>query len=139
MQSRHTFPRGLLRGGLLLLSWVASGCEETPVPRGKVSGPDLATPVFARATAPALPADDKLTALCSELVQKHGEGQRPRIERGVRQVAALWRTGGAGAGAGGDGDLAAFVREHFIADDKTLTATLDRLQAELEQVYGHLH
>ena len=72
------------------------------MPRGPVSGPDLATPVFARATATALPSDDKLTALCSELVQKHGESQRPRIERGVRQVAALWRKD--------DGDLAAFVR-----------------------------
>ena len=62
---------------------------------------------------------------------KRQEPQRPRIERGVRQVAALWRKD--------DGDLAAFVREHFIADDKTLTATLNRLQTTLEQVDGHLN
>ncbi len=131
MQARFNCPVALVRGALVLSFLVTSGCEETPVPRGPVSGPDLATPVFARATATALPSDDKLTALCSELVQKHGEAQRLRIERGVRQVAALWRKD--------DGDLAAFVREHFIADDKTLTATANRLQTALEQVDGHLN
>ena len=45
-------------------------------------------------------------ALKAELVAKHGEAQRARIERGVEQVAAQWRQE--------DGDMAAFVREHFI-------------------------
>ena len=29
--------------------------------------------------------------LVAELVAKHGEAQRPRIERGLRQVLQLWR------------------------------------------------
>ncbi|MCY1078515.1 hypothetical protein [Archangium lansingense] len=75
------------------------------------------------------PAD--LPALKSELVSRHGEAQRARIERGVDQVAALWREE--------DGDLAAFAREHFIADEKQLDATLARLETAFEQLDGHMY
>ncbi|HEY8377584.1 MAG TPA: hypothetical protein VIK91_13910, partial [Nannocystis sp.] len=77
-----------------------------------------------------MPTPD-LNALIAELVTRHGEGQRPRIERGVRQVAALWRPD--------DGDLAGFVREHFIADPGQLDATFARLEQVFEQIDGHLH
>jgi hypothetical protein len=94
-------------------------------------------------TAPAKPADaataketppmpkPDLAALKSELVERHGEAARPRIERGVDQVAALWRDE--------DGDLAAFVREQFVADPKQIDATFARLEAVFEQIDGHLH
>jgi len=72
-----------------------------------------------------------LTALKAELVSRHGEAQRARIERGVEQVAALWREE--------DGELAAFAREYFIADEKQLEATLARLETAFEQLDGHLH
>ncbi|HEX8826020.1 MAG TPA: hypothetical protein VF794_39305, partial [Archangium sp.] len=72
-----------------------------------------------------------LAALKSELVARHGEAQRARIERGVAQVAALWREE--------DGDLAAFAREYFIADEKQLEATLARLETAFEQLDGHLN
>ncbi|MGZ3458303.1 MAG: hypothetical protein ACXU86_07300, partial [Archangium sp.] len=72
-----------------------------------------------------------LAALKAELVARHGEAQRARIERGVDQVAALWREE--------DGDLGAFVREHFIADEKQLEGTLARLEAAFEQLDGHMH
>ena len=62
---------------------------------------------------------------------KHGEAQRARIERGVEQVAALWREE--------DGDLAAFVREYFIADPKALDATFARLERIFEQLDGHFN
>lgn len=77
-----------------------------------------------------MPAPD-LTALTSELVAKHGEAQRARIDRGVAQVAALWRAD--------DGDLAAFVREQFISDPAQLDATFARLEAVFEQIDGHTH
>jgi hypothetical protein len=73
----------------------------------------------------------ELTALKAELVARHGEASRARIERGVDQVAVLWR--------GEDGDLAAFVRESFIADEKQLAATLARLETAFEQLDGHLN
>ncbi|WP_239470711.1 hypothetical protein [Archangium violaceum] len=73
----------------------------------------------------------ELTALKAELVARHGEASRARIERGVDQVATLWR--------GEDGDLAAFAREHFITDEKQLEATLVRLETAFEQLDGHVN
>ncbi|HEX8436231.1 hypothetical protein [Archangium sp.] len=75
------------------------------------------------------PAD--LATLKAELVARHGEPQRARIERGVEQVAVLWRQE--------DGDLAAFVRESFLADEKQLEATRVRLETAFEQLDGHLN
>ncbi|XXF81206.1 hypothetical protein P2318_16010 [Myxococcaceae bacterium GXIMD 01537] len=71
-----------------------------------------------------------IASLQAELVAKYGEAQRARIERGVAQVAALWRQD--------DGDLAAFVREHYLADPKALDATFTRLESLFEQLDGHL-
>ncbi|HJZ83841.1 MAG TPA: hypothetical protein VKN99_01670 [Polyangia bacterium] len=68
----------------------------------------------------------------AELLKKHGEAQRARIERGVDQVASLWRRS--------DGDEAAFVKfmnEQFIADPARLDATFDRFEEALEQLAGH--
>ncbi len=69
-------------------------------------------------------------ALKAELVKVHGEAQRERIERGVNQVAALWRKD--------DGDLSAFVKEQFVADPALLDQTFARFQANFEQVDGHM-
>ncbi|MFL5343376.1 MAG: hypothetical protein ACJ8AT_01205 [Hyalangium sp.] len=70
-------------------------------------------------------------ALKAELVVKHGEAQRARIERGVEQVAGLWRPE--------DGDLAAFARENFISDQKVLDATFERFERIFEQLDGHFN
>jgi hypothetical protein len=69
-----------------------------------------------------------------ELVAAHGEAQRARSERGVKQVAQLWRPE--------DGDAEAFVqfmREHFISDPAELEATFEHAQYALEQIGGHLN
>ncbi|MBL8922547.1 MAG: hypothetical protein JNJ54_27090 [Myxococcaceae bacterium] len=66
----------------------------------------------------------------AKLLATHGEAQKARIEQGVRQVASLWRKE--------DGDLGAFVTEHFLADPARLDATFQRFQTNLEQVDGHL-
>ncbi len=84
--------------------------------------------------SPAAPSPSKkpdTAALKAELVAKHGEAQRARIERGVDQVAGLWRPE--------DGDLAAFARENFIADQKLLDATFDRFERIFEQLDGHFN
>ena len=75
------------------------------------------------------PAD--LLALENELVQKHGEAQRPRIKKGLAQAAPLFRPE--------DGDFAAFAKEFFISDPALIDATFSRLQSILEQLEGHLH
>nr|WP_153864767.1 MULTISPECIES: hypothetical protein [Myxococcaceae] len=72
-----------------------------------------------------------LAPLIEELVKTHGEAQRPRIERGLRQVAALWRAE--------DGELAPFAREHFLSDPAKLEATRARLEAVFEQLDGHFN
>jgi hypothetical protein len=84
-----------------------------------------------RPGGPASSRKPDTAALKAELVAKHGEAQRARIERGVEQVAAQWREE--------DGELAAFVREHFIADPKALDATFARLERIFEQLDGHFN
>jgi hypothetical protein len=74
--------------------------------------------------APAAIADAK-----AKLVARHGDARRAEIERGVDQVAALWRTT--------DGDLAAFCLEQFAADAPARDALFARLEAALEQIDGH--
>ncbi len=70
-----------------------------------------------------------IEAAKTALLVKHGDGERARIERGLAQVAALWRKS--------DGDLAAFALEHFVPAGKPLDATFARLQAHFEQMDGH--
>jgi hypothetical protein len=64
------------------------------------------------------------------LLKQHGEAQRARIERGVKQVAALWRKE--------DGDLSTFAKENFIVEQKDLDATFVRFEANFEVLDGHL-
>ena len=69
----------------------------------------------------------------SELVAKYGEGQRPRIARGLKQVAEFWRTE--------DGDAAAFeefVRTNFAGDPQTLDALFNRIEFTFESIDGHM-
>src|SRR5687767_7806663 len=85
-------------------------------------------------TAPALAqSQESMRKLETELVAKYGEGQRARLQRGMKQVAQFWRAE--------DGDEAAFedlVRTHFAGDQETLDALFNRLQFILESVYGHM-
>jgi hypothetical protein len=76
---------------------------------------------------------ESIQKLEAELVAKHGEAQRPRIQRGIRQVAQFWRAE--------DGDNAAFetlVRTHFAGDQQTLDALFTRMQFVLESIGGHM-
>jgi hypothetical protein len=69
----------------------------------------------------------------AELVKKHGEPARPRAERGIKQVLAMWRAE--------DGDEAALRKlavEHFTADPEALKTLLARYEEAFEQLDGHL-
>lgn len=91
------------------------------------------TPSTPPATPPASAPVSKasLAALKQALVTQHGEAQRARIERGVEQVAALWRPE--------DGDLAAFAREQFLPTGPQLDATFTRFEGLFEQLDGHMN
>ncbi|MEJ7600623.1 MAG: hypothetical protein WKG01_22135 [Kofleriaceae bacterium] len=66
----------------------------------------------------------------TKLVAKYGEPHRERIERGVTQVAALWRTS--------DGDLAEFVVDQFAAEPKDRDTLFAKLESTFEQLDGHV-
>src|SRR5262249_34342403 len=87
--------------------------------------------VAAGATAHGAAMDLKQAAAQAkaDLAAKHGAGERARIDRGVDQIASLWRAS--------DGDLAAFAREHFLPRGDKLDATFERFEKMLEQIDGH--
>lgn len=76
---------------------------------------------------------DVLTKLETSLTTKYGEGQRERVQRGLRQASRFWRAE--------DGDAAefeAFVTENFAGDQATLDAVFTRFEQNIEQLYGHM-
>lgn len=74
-----------------------------------------------------------LSRLEGELVAKHGEGQRVRVQRGLKQAAAFWRTEDGTAT-----DFEAFARAHFAGDTKALDGLFQRLEFALESLNGHM-
>ena len=93
----------------------------------------LTVPVLAQQTMTKPGMNESMEKLETELVAKYGEGQRARLQRGMKQVAAFWRAE--------DGDQAAFeelVRTHFAGDGPALDALFDRMQFVLESVGGHM-
>jgi hypothetical protein len=87
----------------------------------------LTMPVFAD-------MNESMKKLETELVTKVGEAQRPRLQRGMKQVARFWRAE--------DGDPAAYedlIRRHFAGDPATLDALFNRLQFVLESFGGHMN
>lgn len=85
--------------------------------------------------APMTPADPALAraaaAATAALVARHGEAQRPRVERGVAQVVAAWRPGDGDAAA-----LQAFLTAQFVAAPAQLEALLARFEQSLEALDG---
>lgn len=75
-----------------------------------------------------------ITQIETELVAKYGEAQRPRAQRGLKQVSEFWRAS--------DGDQTVFedfIRTSFAGDQVTLDTMFDRYQTLLEQLNGHMH
>jgi hypothetical protein len=77
--------------------------------------------------------NQSMQTLENELVAKYGEGQRARLQRGMKQVAQFWRAE--------DGDQTAYeelIRTHFAGDAATLDALFNRLQFVFESLGGHM-
>jgi len=110
---KKTFPFAVI----LLAAMSAAGAEEPP---------------RSAASAPAWMKEES-GRLEKELAGKHGEETRPRLARGLKQVAEFWRSE--------DGDAATFeefVRTNFAGDSKTLDALFDRMEFALESLDGHM-
>jgi hypothetical protein len=103
----------------------------TPINRAAM--PDSATK-NAQQGAQTMPwMKESMQKIESELIAKYGEGQRARIERGVRQVASFWRAE--------DGDASIFedfVRTNFAGDQATLDTLFERFEHNLEMIDGHM-
>ena len=68
------------------------------------------------------------------LIAKHGDAQRVRVQRGLKQVAQFWRAE--------DGDSAAFqefATASFAGDQETQDALFNRMQFLFESLDGHMN
>jgi hypothetical protein len=77
---------------------------------------------------------DSLQKVKAELLRKYGEGEKFRVERGVDQVAGLWR-----AEDGSNIDFTAFCLENFAADGKPLQALFEKLEFYNEILGGYFN
>ncbi len=74
------------------------------------------------------------SGLEASLIEQYGEGQRDRIQQGLRQVGDFWRAE--------DGDQAAFedfVQTNFAGDQETLDVMFHRFEKLFEVLYGHMN
>jgi len=78
-------------------------------------------------------SEGTMQTVTSELISRYGPSQASRIEKGVRQVARLWR-----AEDGSEENFGEFCRDNFIADPQLLRKTFNRLQENWMLVYGHM-
>jgi hypothetical protein len=76
--------------------------------------------------------EDTVQKAVASLVQKFGADHRERIERGVRQVATLWREEDGSAS-----EFETFCTTYFIADKAKLDLALARFERMFEALYGH--
>ena len=100
--------------------------QETRMPKARTA--------VAQTAAPPAWMKASISKLEKELVAKYGESQRPRVERGLRQVADFWRDA--------DGDAVAFeafVERNFAGDQETLNTMFARFEQLLEKLGGHLN
>jgi hypothetical protein len=86
-------------------------------------------------TAAAAPAwmRASVAKLQKELAAKYGDAQKPRLTRGLRQVADFWRAE--------DGNAAAFEefgRRNFAGDQQTLDTLFTRVELLFEKLGGHM-
>ncbi len=92
---------------------------------------------IAGAAAPA-PAPTALGAqaaqLEAQLVAKYGEAERQRAQRGIAQVATLWRTQDGDASA-----FAKFVGANFAGTQADVDAMFNRFEHNWEAIQGYSH
>jgi len=70
----------------------------------------------------------------TKMAEKFGEGERERIEKGVRQVAQRWRKDD-----GTNQEFVDFCLNNFKTEPEQLDIIFDRFQKHLESLYGNLH
>ncbi|MGE0869336.1 MAG: hypothetical protein AB7P03_12275 [Kofleriaceae bacterium] len=121
----------------------AAGCSQrggpsetspTPVPSSGTPASPAATPAIGSAAPAASTSSTAAPATAiadakAKLLAKHGDAHRERIDRGVDQVATLWRSS--------DGDLGELCVAQFVAEPAARDALFTRLETMIEQIRGH--
>jgi len=74
--------------------------------------------------------EQTISQTLQELAEKHGESAR--MEKGVRQTAALWTTED-----GSQEDFKAFSLQHFMADKEEREKLFESLSRNFEALWGH--
>ncbi|SFL27580.1 hypothetical protein [Proteiniphilum acetatigenes] len=78
--------------------------------------------------------DAQVEAVIKQLTDSLGESHAFRIERGVRQVAGLWREQDGTAD-----DFTGFCKGSFISDTAQLSRLFNTLERNFEVIYGYFH
>jgi hypothetical protein len=113
----------------LSLVVVLSACQAKDCPKVEPAAKPAVAVEAPKPKADAKVADSVIADAKAKLVAKHGDAKRADIERGVDQVAQLWRES--------DGDLAAFCLEQYVPDQAGRDKLFERLQEINEQMRGH--
>ena len=117
---------------LFLLSATVTMAATSEAATSQAATSPVATPPSEREAAFRQAATLITPSLEQQLVATHGEAQRERIRRGLRQVLDLWRST--------DGDVATFsefVSSHFAGNAQDLDTMFARFEHHLEQIGGH--
>ena len=81
------------------------------------------------------PLDDNIIeSVISGLTEVHGTAHADRIQRGVNQVATLWRESDGDAGV-----FENFCRENFVSEQDELDLVFDRLANNFEYLFGYMN
>jgi len=81
------------------------------------------------------PVDEaSISKTIESLVKKAGEEEQIRIEKGVQQVASLWRQED-----GSTGDFELFCRENYISDPGELEMVFEKVSRNAEILSGHFN
>lgn len=79
--------------------------------------------------------DNKVTdKVISDLVNKLGESNKFRIERGVRQCAEFWRDED-----GSSDDFVKFCNDNFLPEGEQLDLLFNRISLNFESIKGHIN
>jgi hypothetical protein len=117
---------------VVLVALHLAGCPrrgDRDQPAGRDAGGSTATATGDPSGGTDVAQLPTVVAAKQELARRHGDAERDRIDRGVDQVAALWRDT--------DGDAAAFCTAQFVPAGPELDALFARFEAHLEQLDGH--
>jgi len=79
-------------------------------------------------------SNDTQQKVKAELLQKFGETEKFRVERGVEQAAGLWR-----AEDGSSNEFTTFCQGNFVADGAPLDALFKKLEFYSEVLGGHFN